>query len=212
MPFALAGLALVWGAMLMTGGADADRDLLLLGYAGDQPRLARAAGWLTELGGAAVLLPAAALGALWLARRRDWRAAALLVAITLSGRLLVELQKIVVGRVRPDFTEHLAATSNLSFPSGHAANSVMVWLALALLLPRTAKGRTIAVCAALLLSLAIGITRAMLGVHWPSDLVGGWAFGLFWLLLLLKLSGATLRSGDRRRTDCWPASPSRPEA
>ncbi len=189
MPFALAGLVLVWGAMLLLGGSGADRDLLLLGYAGDQSVLTPAARWLTELGGATLLFPATLVGALWLVWRKGWHSAALLVAIPVTGRLLVELQKIAVGRARPDFNEHLVATSNLSFPSGHAANSLMVWLTLALLLPCTAKGRMIAVCFALAMTFAIGVTRVMLGVHWPSDLVGGWAFGLAWTLLMMRLSG-----------------------
>lgn len=189
MPFALAGLILAWGVMLLLGGMELDRGLLLLGYAGHHPNLAFAARWLTELGGAAVLLPATALGTALLAWRRDWRSAVLLVAVTLSGRALVELQKIGIGRLRPESNEHLVAVSNLSFPSAHAANSVMVWLCLALLLPRTERRRTSAVWAAVWLALAIGLTRVMLGVHWPSDVIGGWSFGLAWTLLMLRLSG-----------------------
>lgn len=189
MPLALVGLILAWGVMLLLGGMELDRGLLLLGHAGERPHLVLAARWLTELGGAWVLLPATAAGAALLLWRRDWRGAVLLVAITLSGRLLVELQKVGIGRLRPDSNEHLVAVSNLSFPSAHAANAVMVWLCLALLLPRGARGRAAAVWAAVWLALAIGVTRVMLGVHWPSDVIGGWSFGLAWTLLLLRLSG-----------------------
>jgi membrane-associated phospholipid phosphatase len=197
MPLAIAGLMLAWGVMLLLGGMELDRGMLLLGHAGDRPELSLAARWLTELGGAAVLLPATALGAALLAWRRDWRDATLLVAITLSGRLLVELQKAGIGRLRPETSEHLVAVSNLSFPSGHAANSAIVWLSLALLLPRTAKGRAAAIWAAVWLTLAIGVTRVMLGVHWPSDVIGGWSFGLAWTLLLLRLSGHRLEAPVR---------------
>lgn len=197
MPLAIAGLMLAWGVMLLLGGMELDRGLLLLGHAGDRPALSLAARWLTELGGAAVLLPATAIGAGLLAWRRDWRGATLLVAITLSGRLLVELQKAGIGRLRPETSEHLVAVSNLSFPSGHAANSAIVWLSLALLLPRTAKGRAAAIWAAVWLALAIGVSRVMLGVHWPSDVIGGWSFGLAWTLLLLRLSGHRLEAPVR---------------
>lgn len=189
MPFVLAGLALAWGVMLLIGGTQPDRGLLEFAYAGGQPGLAFGARWLTELGGAAVLLPATAFAAAWLAWRRDGRGALLLVAITLSGRALVETQKLLIGRPRPDSAEHLVAISNLSFPSAHAANALMVWLCLALLLPRTERGRTMAIWAAIWLALAIGLTRVMLGVHWPSDVIGGWSFGLAWTLLMLRLSG-----------------------
>ncbi len=189
MPFAIAGLVVAWGVMLALGGMTLDRDLLLLGYAGDRPILAETARWLTELGGWAVLLPFTAAGAILLLARRDSHGALLLVAITLSGRLLVEVQKVGIGRLRPDANEHLVAVGGLSFPSGHAANSLMVWLCLALLVPRTGRGRTAAIWGAIGLTMAIGVTRVMLGVHWPSDVIGGWSFGLAWTLLLLRLTG-----------------------
>ena len=145
--------------------------------------------WLSELGGFAVLLPVTALGALWLLWRRDWRSALLLVAVTLSGRLLVELQKEWTARLRPDANEHLVAAQSLAFPSGHAANATLVWLGLALLLPLSERARPFAIWGAVWLALAIGASRVMLGVHWPSDVIAGWSFGLLWLLLLMRLAG-----------------------
>ena len=195
MPFALVGLALAFAIMLLFGGMELDRGLLLVAYAGDKPQLAAIARVVTELGGAAVLIPATAAGAALLLIRRAWRDAVLLVAVTLSGRLLVALLKDWTGRVRPDPHNHLVPVESLSFPSGHAANATLVWLCFALLLPRTERGRAWAVWAAVWLALAVGGSRVMLGVHWPSDVIGGWAFGLFWTLLLLRLSGDRLDEG-----------------
>ena len=195
MPFALLGLAIAWGVMLLFGAMEFDRGLLIFAYAGDVPRLAEAARWLTMLGGGAILIPATAFGAGMLLYRREWRTALLLAAITLSGRLLVDLQKDWTARVRPDAQGHLVPVDTLAFPSGHAANAAMVWLCLALLLPRTPRGRFHAVWAAVWLAVAVGMTRVMLGVHWPSDVIGGWAFGLFWTLLLLRLSGLPVAEG-----------------
>lgn len=189
MPLAIAGLALAWAAMLLFGGMEFDRALLLFAYAGRDPNLAQAARWLTELGGFAVLIAATAGGGALLLWRRDWRSALLLVAVTLSGRLLVELQKDWTARLRPDANEHLVAAQSLAFPSGHAANATLVWLALALLLPMPERARPFAVWGAVWLALAIGASRVMLGVHWPSDVIAGWSFGLLWLLLLLRLAG-----------------------
>ena len=195
MPLALFGLALAWVVMLLFGGMELDRALLVFAYAGDTDWLTIAARWLTELGSAVILLPATFLGALILALRRDWRAAALLVAITLSGRWLVYLQKDWTDRLRPDASDPLVAVQSLSFPSGHAANATLVWLCLALLLPRSPRVRVHAVWAAAWLALTIGVSRVMLGVHWPSDVIAGWSFGLFWILLLLRLAGERVDDG-----------------
>ncbi len=195
MPFALLGLALAWGVMLLFGGLEFDRGLLIFAYAGRNPTLVEIARWVTELGDAEIVLLASFAGTLLLALRREWKQAGLLAAITLSGRLLVELQKDWAGRLRPDANEHLVHVTNLSFPSGHAANATMVWLCLALLLPRGARGRLHSVWAAAWVALAVGASRVMLGVHWPSDVIGGWAFGLFWLLLWLRIAGQPLEEG-----------------
>jgi len=195
---ALLALAAAWLAMLLLGAGEADRALLGLLYA-DDPRLAQAARLLTELGGSALLLPAMVAIALaaWLLRG-DWRPSAWFVAMTLAGRLLVELQKGWTMRLRPDAHEQLAPITSFAFPSGHAANATMVWLGAALLLAR-GRARPWALAAASVLALAIGLTRPMLGVHWPSDVVAGWSLGLFWTLLLVRLSAT-------RPKDCSPAS------
>lgn len=189
MPVALLGLALAWVSALLFGGMELDRGLLVLGYAGGTPWLAQAARVVTRLGDGPVLIALTLVAAGWLGWRRHGRAAILLVAVTLSGRLLVELQKSWTARLRPDANAHLVDTSNLSFPSGHAANTTMVLLGLALLLPLGDRVRVVAIWAAVALALLVGTSRVLLGVHWPSDVIGGWSFGLFWTLLLLRLAG-----------------------
>ena len=79
-------------------------------------------------------------------------------------------------RSRPAFDLHPVATHSSSFPSGHAGNSMAVFLAIALIaVPRA--HRRAAVIAALVATFLIGLTRPLLGVHWPSDVVAGWAVG-----------------------------------
>ena len=183
-------LILVWAAMLaFGGGTPLDRALLLELHAGGQPALVRAAWIVTQFGDEALLLPVTALAALLLIVRRERHAAVVLLAFTLSGRLLVELQKAWVARPRPEAQLHLVGTQTWSFPSGHAANSTIVALALALLLVRDPRHRLAALAAAALLAVLVGLSRVMLGVHWPSDVLAGWAFGLAWILLLLGTTG-----------------------
>jgi membrane-associated phospholipid phosphatase len=192
---ALLALILTWGVMLLFGGMEFDRGLLLLAYAGQEPRLANAARWLTELGGAFALMLVTGLGAGWLLVRREWRSAIFLLSITVSGRLLVSLQKDWTARARPDAQGQLVPVESLAFPSGHAANTTMVLLCLALLLPTSERGRNFAVWGAVWLAIVVGLSRVMLGVHWPSDVIGGWSFGLFWTLLFLHLSGLRINEG-----------------
>ena len=189
MPLALFGLAVAWAVMLIFGGMELDRGLLLLAYAGKNADVTTVARWVTELGGYRVVLPATAIGALILLWRRQWRSTLLLLVITLSGRLLVDWQKIWAHRVRPEDQAHLVEVQSFSFPSGHSANATLVWLCLALLLPKGERSRALATWAAVWLALAVGASRVVLGVHWPSDVIAGWAFGLFWTMLLLRLTG-----------------------
>ncbi|HWH17547.1 MAG TPA: phosphatase PAP2 family protein [Allosphingosinicella sp.] len=180
----LTALALLWLAMLLLGGElwHADRHILNLLYAGGRPGLAAAAALVTQMGGWALLTLFTALAASYLLLRRRVREALLLIAIVLGGRLMVDLQKYLTARLRPEL-DHLVEVHSLSFPSGHAANSMIVYLAIALLLAP----RPLAIAAALLLSLVVGLSRIVLGVHWPSDVAGGWAFGLLWTLGLVRL-------------------------
>jgi membrane-associated phospholipid phosphatase len=113
--------------------------------------------------------------------------------MTLAGRLLVELQKGWTMRARPDPHEQLTPIASYAFPSGHAASATMVWLGAALLLA-WGRARPWAIGGAALLAFLVGLTRPMLGVHWPSDVVAGWSLGLFWTLLWVRL---TEQDGDR---------------
>jgi len=83
-----------------------------------------------------------------------------------------------------------------SFPSGHSAGSMIFFLTLALLLFHRGRWRHLAVAAAVAASLLVGISRVMLGVHWPSDVVGGWAFGALWVLFSLRMAEDLI---ERRR-------------
>ncbi len=194
----IAVLASVWLAMLLLGGGPLDRQIYEAPYAGGSPALVEAARGLSMTGEPPVLITAGLLCALWLWWTKRGRLALILLFVTLIGRGLSELQKYEIARVRPNFEPQLVVVKTSSFPSGHAASSMIFGLTVALALTAGTRWERAAVGFAILLSLLIGTTRVMLGVHWPSDVVGGWAFGLLWVMLSFPLSVrlASLRSSS----------------
>ena len=188
-PLAVALLVLIGIAALLLGGPESRVDPALLALFAE-PRLVPAARLLTRLGDLATVLAATLIAAGWLLLRGHRRRALLLLAILASERLVVEAMKAGFDRARPDVAGHQVAVHNLAFPSGHSANAMGLWLAIALL--ATSPGlRRPAVALALVLGLVTGLCRLVLQVHWPSDVVGGWAFGAAWTLLLVDRFGTS---------------------
>ena len=184
----MAVLAATWLSMLRLGGGALDREIYEALYAGHRPCLLLAARVATALGEPTVLIGAGIAIALWLWSKGHRHLPIVLTAIVLIGRALSEAQKYWIARVRPNLEPHLVVVKTSSFPSGHATSSMIFYLTLAFALTSGRRWRWPAVAGAVLLSLMIGISRVMLGVHWPSDVVGGWAFGMLWVLLTLRLA------------------------
>ena len=182
---ALVALAGLWLVMLLWGGGPLDGRIYEALYAGQRPALLIVARVLTFLGEPTLLVSAGFLVAAWLAWRKQGRLALVLLVIVLVGRGLSEVQKYWIARARPDLEPHLVVVKTSSFPSGHATSSMIFYLTLALALA-PGRWRRVAAAVAIFLSLAIGTSRVMLGVHWPSDVIGGWSFGLLWVLLTLR--------------------------
>jgi undecaprenyl-diphosphatase len=174
--------------MLVWGGGPLDRQIYEALYAGGHPALLMGARIATFLGEPTVLIGAGIVCALWLWRAGHRRLPLVLVAIVAIGRALGEAQKYWVARARPDLEPHLVVVKTSSFPSGHATSSMIFYLALALVLTAGTRWHRIAAAGAVLLSVLIGASRVMLGVHWPSDVIGGWAFGMLWIMLTLRLA------------------------
>lgn len=166
-------------------------------YAGDDR--ARALDWLLEIltapGLSALRLVLAVPVFVVLVRRRRMRLAAWVMAAVVLVAPITALLKDYFGRVRPDFDEGGARYETLSYPSGHAsgvAALVVVGLVLAWpLLSPAARRAWVAVGVAVVL--LVGLTRMWLGVHFLSDVVGGWSLGLAWTLLTALLLGALPR-------------------
>jgi undecaprenyl-diphosphatase len=187
----LAVLAFVGSLVAARGGPfDFDRAIMLgLRNAADPARpigppwLRETMIDLTALGGVTVLTTVVALVTGLLLVRRLWLTAGLVVAATLSGSIVAAQAKFWVGRPRPELVDHLVQVTGLSFPSGHATNSAIVYLTLASLLVQVERGRAVrryTFAIAILLVGTIGVSRVYLGVHWPSDVLAGWTLGALW--------------------------------
>ena len=183
-PAAAAALILLFIACFELGGAI---DPAVAAAAGtiraESPAILYSALFLTNLGSAPMTLGVAVVGAIVLVRRRQSRAVILLLAVIIE-RLAIDGLKLFFGRARPLFDDSLVHVNSLSFPSGHAANSLTAWL-LAACLVAPAPYRRPAIIAAIAIAVIVGATRVLLGVHWLSDVVGGWAAGLLAVMLAL---------------------------
>ena len=186
----------LWLAMLLGGTGAFDRSAYEVLYAGHRPALLALARLFTVLGEPTVLVTAGFLVAGWIWWRHHPHLALTILLIVLVGRGLAEAQKYWIARARPDLEPHLVVVKTSSFPSGHATSSMIFYLTVALALTTGQRWNRVAAGGAILLSLLIGTSRVMLGVHWPSDVIGGWAFGLLWVLVALRFAGLTLRSNS----------------
>lgn len=186
----LAGVTLLALAVMRDAPFEWDRAIMLaLRVPGDLAHPI-GPGWLhaalvdiTALGSGTVLTITvfAAAGLLLAARLR--LTALLVLLATASGSALAAQAKHWVGRPRPELVDHLVQVTGLSFPSGHATNSAIVYLTLAGLVAQVERGRAVrnvTFALAILLVGAIGASRVYLGVHWPSDVVAGWCAGTGW--------------------------------
>jgi undecaprenyl-diphosphatase len=181
-------LAALFLALLAFGGPASGLDHRIL-LAAQVDGLVPAAQVVTDVGGTRIALGIAVAAAALMAWRGARRQALLLLFLLASQRLLVEGLKMLFDRARPDPHGHLVAVHSMAFPSGHAANAMSLALGLALLAPVRPERRPLLVGLALVFPLLIGLTRLVLGVHWPSDVAGGWALGALWTLLLVRLFG-----------------------
>jgi undecaprenyl-diphosphatase len=163
---------------------------------------------LTWLGSTAVLIPlVAAVGIAAHRRTRSWMTMTQL-AVTLGGAIaLYDILKPLVGRPRPHVGPLVTTATGYAFPSGHATQVTAVAVALATLAtPRASSwARKVAIwAAAALVCLLVGFTRLYLGVHWPTDVLAGYAFGALWAAIVtLAFRAPRLRTDARRR----PRSP-----
>jgi len=173
-----------------------DRSISLWLHQFDSPVLDVTMRAFTFLGSGWVLVVVVALIAAWAVWRKQRRLAGLLVSVALAAELLNVILKLLFERTRPDLFFEILSPKSYSFPSGHAMASTavygMVAVVLAQLHPRL---RWLFYLAAPVLVFLIGVSRVFLGVHWPTDVAGGFAAGGAFVA-----AGALVLSRDRHST------------
>ncbi len=199
-PRAWAALILITAGVWVAGGlADSvdegetsrwDRWFLEIARRPGEPGSLRGPDWVPELVrditalGSVIVLTLSTIGVvgfLWLARKRQ--TAVFLAVATLGGGLMASGLKLVFERPRPDVVPHLAHVSSASFPSGHSMMAAVTYLTLGGMVMAVVEDRRLkmyVLAIAVTLSLMVGVSRVLLGVHYPSDVLAGWTIGLAW--------------------------------
>lgn len=153
---------------------------------------------LTALGGIAVLT-LLVVGVVFYLLSVGKRGTALLVGGAVgSGAIVSALLKLGFDRPRPDLVAHLSHAYSSSFPSGHAMLSAVTYLTLGVLLARAHERRRtkiIVMTYGVTLTVLIGLSRIYLGVHWPTDVMAGWALGAAWAALWWLVAWLLQRRG-----------------
>ncbi|MFE7815303.1 phosphatase PAP2 family protein [Streptomyces sp. NPDC057433] len=175
-------------------GLDRDIASAVHRWAVDEPGLTQTARVLTDwvwdpwtmrlLCGAVALL-------LWYRYTARWTAVWLVVTCAVAA-MVQQVLKAVVGRARPVWPDPVDSAHYAAFPSGHAMTAVVTFGLLLWLLHRHGVGRTLWVWAVALAALSVGgvgLTRVWLGVHWPTDVLGGWLLGLVVVAVGVRIHG-----------------------
>ena len=143
--------------------------------------------WAASVYGAPVRLAPLGLAAAVAFLLREWRRGAVLVAVTLGGAIILNTGlKMLFARARPEaFFDYYPAPDSYSFPSGHALFATCFFGGIAVLMAHRLEIRTGQVLiwlVALVLIFLISVSRIYLGVHYPTDVIGGFAVGVIWVI------------------------------
>ena len=181
-------LTAIWLVMLWPGFGDADRTILEPVYVGDRPLLKFLAVQLGHFGAPeATFLLTLGAALILVVQGRSWAAPAPPAALLFAHGLAV-LQRDFLSRRRPDGLDGVESLQAPSLPPTRVVDPMAAYLLVALLLATDPRYRRLAIVAALLIGGSNGVVRVLLGHHWPSDSIAGWAFGAVVALLAYQLT------------------------
>jgi len=156
---------------------------------------------ITSLGTGTVVIMLACVSALFLVLNRQRYAGALLLVATFGGLALDIMLKSHYNRARPHLFTWKTVAVSTSFPSGHAMNAVVVYGTIAYLASRQLKhhgGRVALMVLAGIVAIAIAASRVYLGVHYPSDVLGGAIIGTAWAAFCMAALDGVQRLRNRK--------------
>lgn len=162
----------------------------------------------TELGSAWFVIGLLTVVTVVLVARRVPRSAVLIAPLSAAGAAaLITAVKLLIARPRPTIGDVVAVANGFSFPSGHSAQGVATYGALAWVVAYLATRRRTQIAAwlaAIAVALLIGLSRMYLGVHWLSDVIGGYVLATCWLAVTVIAVTTTHRIRARRRGEVPP--------
>lgn len=164
-----------------------DRALLTQVISLRTPRMNGIAVDLTALGSVTVLTLIVTVAACLFALGRHWGSVSQLLLSVLGGAIFSTALKQVLERERPPEVGRLVHVASFSYPSGHSLASATIYLTLAILAARRMPQpitRKLIIVFAVVLATTIGMSRAYIGVHYPSDIAAGLSLGAGWSLLV----------------------------
>lgn len=161
----------------------------LYGYAVTHPGFVEVMRFISAAGSAPVWTGALAAVVGWLLWRRLPRLALFVVVTAAGSAMLNAAIKSAVHRLRPVLAHPVAHEQGLSFPSGHAQAAMVGYAVLLIIFVPMLHGawRRTVVAGAVVAVLSIGFSRLALGVHYASDVAGGFALGAAWVLVMATL-------------------------
>lgn len=191
------------GLAVVAGGVGSDAERAAIKAAGlragrTSDAIIETAQFVTWLGDAGQRTLFMVLAAAWLVWKKRIRTAVVMLVIPPLAGATSSILKEAFSRARPEVIPHLDTFGNFSYPSGHATGAAVVALLAALLLPT--RGRALWMLVAVAVAAAIGGSRILLGVHWPSDVVAGWMLGTAFALGGLYAAQRWEASAARRAT------------